>query len=123
MLKITRQGNNNVISAYLKKIKNINWKSILNKYGAEGVKRLSEYTPIDTGKTASSWGYEVQKYGDLYKLIFFNNNVVDHVNIACVLQFGHVTNNGGWVEGQDYINPALKPILEKLNDDIWREIQ
>jgi hypothetical protein len=84
-----------------------------------------EYTPKDTGLTAASWNYEIEedKKAGTIKLSFTNSNIVDEwCNIAIILQYGHATGNGGWVEGVDYINPALKPIFDKLVNDAWLEI-
>lgn len=97
---------------------------VLNKYGARGVEALAANTPKDSGKTASSWIYEVEKYSDgNINIVFSNTNVVhDWFNVAIHLQFGHGTRNGGWVEGIDYINPALEPIFKKMADDAWAEV-
>ena len=95
---------------------------VLDKYGRQGVEALSRMTPIDTGKTASSWSYEITKTNNRISLNFNNSNVVDGVPIAVILQYGHLTENRGWVEGVDYINPALKPIFEELANTMWKEL-
>lgn len=94
----------------------------LDKYGEEGVKALREATPVRTGLTRDSWSYEVvsSKYG--YKIVWKNSNVVNGVNVAVLIQYGHGTRNGGYVEGIDYINPALRPVFEKIANDIWRKV-
>lgn len=94
----------------------------LDKYGQKGVEALSAATPVDTGKTASSWWYEIKETKSGYSIIWYNDNVQKHVNIALILQFGHATRNGGWVEGVDYINPALKPIFDQIVEDAWLEV-
>lgn len=96
--------------------------SILNKYGEIGVDILSKYTPEDTGKTSSSWYYEIEKGKETASLIFHNSNINDGVNIAVVLQYGHGTGTGGYVKGTDYINPALKPIFDDLANEAWEEV-
>ena len=98
--------------------------SILNKYGMKGVLALSANTPRDSGTTAASWDYEIQKYSDgNIAIAWTNSNVNDGwFNVAMYLQFGHGTRNGGWVEGIDYINPALRPVFEQLADDAWAEV-
>lgn len=94
----------------------------LNKYGREGVKALSDATPEDTGKTKDSWSYEISR-GDGYAILsWHNSNVVEGANIALLLQYGHATRSGTWVEGTDYINPAMKPIFDKLAKDAWEEL-
>lgn len=95
----------------------------LDSYGVHGVNALAQATPMDTGTTASSWDYKIQKTEGKTKLIFINNNVVNGwFNVAVMLQYGHCTRNGGYVPGRDYINPALKPIFNDLASKIWRTV-
>lgn len=94
----------------------------LNKYGAQGVAALAAFTPVDTGKTAASWSYEIEEKLNSVSLIFKNSNVVKGVPIAIILQYGHATANGGYVQGVDYINPALQPIFDKIAKDVWKEV-
>lgn len=96
--------------------------SILNKYGQVGVQALQSATPIDTGRTAYSWSYDVLKTNSGYSLNFYNNNTNQGVNIAVILQYGHGTGVGTYVQGVDYINPALRPIFDQLSDQIWEEV-
>lgn len=99
--------------------------NLLNKYGHYGVLALQAATPKDTGTTAMSWDYEIEedKVKGTITLRFLNYNVVnDWANVAILLQYGHATRNGGWVEGIDYINPALKPIFDELAEQAWMEI-
>lgn len=95
---------------------------ILKKYGELGVEALREATPKDTGKTSESWSYEIieEKYGA--RIVWKNSNVSDWANIAVLIQYGHATRNGGWVEGIDYINPAMKSIFEKIAEEAWKEV-
>lgn len=95
---------------------------ILNHYGQIGVDVLSNNTPKLTGLTASSWGYEIEKTQGKTSIVFTNSNINRGVNIAIILQYGHGTRNGGYVEGIDYINPALQPIFNQIVDDIWKEV-
>lgn len=94
----------------------------LDKYGTEGVNLLSGSTPRDTGKTASSWSYEIKRSGDRVSIVFNNSNIQNGVPIAIILQYGHATRNGGWVEGIDYINPTLRPLFNKIADNAWKEV-
>ena len=95
---------------------------ILDAFGREGVDALSRNTPIDSGLTASSWTYKIKKSKGVTSISWYNSNVVDGVPIAVILQYGHGTQNGGWVEGVDYINPALKPIFDKIAEQAWKEV-
>ena len=95
---------------------------ILDRYGQAGVSALASNTPKESGQTASSWGYTIEKTSAGYSLTWTNDNVNNGVNIAVILQYGHGTGTGGYVEGIDYINPALRPIFEQLANDAWREV-
>lgn len=125
-IELTSKGDYNKITKYLTDLKNRMHMRIieaaLNKYGQEGVDALSAATPVRTGLTASSWRYEVEVSNEQAKLIFHNDNINKHVNIAIILQHGHGTGTGGWVEGIDYINPAIRPIFEKIPDEVWKEV-
>lgn len=94
----------------------------LDKYGREGVAALAAATPLDTGETAKCWTYEIVRENGRTSIIFDNSHVEKHVNIAIILQYGHGTRNGGWVEGRDYINPAIQPIFDKIANTAWKEV-
>lgn len=94
----------------------------LAKYGREGVTALASATPIDTGATANSWYYEISENKGVIKITFSNSNVQNGVPIAIILQYGHGTGTGGWVQGRDYINPAIQPVFDKIVNDAWREV-
>lgn len=95
----------------------------LDRYGREGVRLLAAATPIDTGLTANSWYYEIIRKQGSVILRFNNSNIQNGVPIAIILQYGHGTRNGGWVEGRDYINPAIQPLFDKLVDHAWKEVK
>lgn len=120
MVKIRQKGNFDKTEKFLKK--KFSNRTIFEKYGEEGVKALSAATPVDTGLTASSWYYKVVEKKGSSSIEFCNSNINDGVPIAIIIQYGHGTGNGGWVEGNDYINPAIQPIFEKIKDEIWREV-
>lgn len=122
MIKIKQNGDFSKVIAYLEKVKNADNEAILHKYGKMGVEALRNGTPVDTGLTASSWSYEIVREGELVTIEFHNSNVNKHVNIAIILQYGHGTGTGGWVEGRDYINPALQPIFDQIVEDAWKEV-
>lgn len=96
--------------------------SDLDRFGREGVEALSSATPVDTGLTASSWNYEVIYSENGARISFTNSNIQNGVPIAIILQYGHATRNGGWVEGRDYINPAIQPIFDRIANEAWREV-
>ena len=122
LIEFRSQGNFENTNRFLKKLQELNLERILSKYGQEGVNALREATPIDTGKTASSWAYRIDKNAGSISLVWYNTNINKGVNIAVILQYGHGTGTGGWVEGIDYINPALRPLFEKIASDAWEEI-
>lgn len=95
---------------------------LLERYGREGVAALERATPKLTGKTASSWDYNIVRDTDRITITWTNSNIVDHVNIALLIQYGHATRNGAWIEGRDYINPAIQPIFDKLANNAWKEL-
>lgn len=122
MIKFRQTGNFNRTERLLNKIKRADYVDILVKYGQRGVEALSAATPVDTGLTASSWGYEIVKMGSSYRVYWSNSNVNKGVVIALILQMGHGTGTGGWVEGRDYINPAIRPVFDAMAKDAWEEV-
>lgn len=94
----------------------------LDKYGRMGVEALSAATPVDTGLTARSWYYEIERKNGRVSINFCNSNIQNGIPIAVILQYGHATGNGGWVEGRDYINPALRPIFDEIAESAWEEV-
>lgn len=107
---------------YLERVKLAARLGNLDYYGREGVAALASATPVDTGLTASSWYYKIERKDDVTKLLFCNSNIQNGVPIAIILDTGHATRNGGWVQGRDYINPAIQPIFDKLAKDAWEEV-
>ena len=107
---------------FLNKTKNVKINNILSKYGEIGVNALSQATPKDSGVTSRSWNYKIEVNNNNASIVWYNTNVVKGVNIAVILQYGHGTRNGGWVEGRDYINPAMKPVFDKIADQVWKEV-
>ena len=122
MITFRQKGDFSKITNLLERAKGVVNLSILNKYGEEGVKALSSATPIDSGETASSWYYKVENRKESAAITFYNSNVQNGVPIAIILQYGHGTRNGGWVEGRDYINPAIQPIFDEIVERAWKEV-
>lgn len=121
-ISFTSKGDFSKTIKFLNKVKNVKINDILSKYGAIGVNALSQSTPKDSGVTSRSWNYKIEVNNDNASIVWYNTNVVKGVNIAVILQYGHGTRNGGWVEGRDYINPAMKPIFDKIADQVWKEV-
>ena len=122
MISVRHKGDFSKFTKYLGKLKNITRQNILDKYGREGVAALASATPTETGKTASSWYYEIENGASFSKIVFHNSNINEGVPIAIILQYGHGTGTGGWVQGRDYINPAIQPIFDRIVEDLWREV-
>ena len=122
MISFNQKGDFKKLDSYFNKVKEIVKLGDLDKYGREGVAALSLHTPIDTGELSSSWYYIIQRSKGRTEIMFCNSDVENGVPIAIILQYGHRTGNGGWVEGLDYINPALKPIFDKIVNNAWKEV-
>ncbi len=121
-ISFRHKGDFSKLTNFLERAKEVIRLGDLDKYGREGVKALASATPVDTGLTANSWYYEIERSGNRITLRFNNSNIQNGVPIAIILQYGHGTGTGGWVEGRDYINPSIQPIFDKLVDDAWREV-
>lgn len=123
MIRVTMHGNftktNSFFQRILEKIK----VSSLDEWGRRGVEALSSATPVDTGKTADSWYYEIVRDKEGVKVQWMNSNVNSGVNIALIIQYGHASRNGVFIEGRDYINPALKPIFDGIEESAWKEVK
>ena len=122
MFTLTSKGDWKKTYKFLQILQSKKYFQVLDKYGRMGVQALSNATPIDSGKTASSWGYEIKNGKDSTTIYFTNDNVNKNVNIAIILQYGHGTGTGGYVQGRDYINPAIQPVFDKMANDVWREV-
>lgn len=107
---------------FLERAKGVVGRSNFDHYGRSGVEALRAATPVDSGETAQSWGYRVIHTRSGVTIEWYNTNIVDGVNIAVVLQYGHATRNGYFVQGQDYINPALRPVFDQIAEDAWKEV-
>lgn len=122
MIRIRQRGDFKKTEKFLKKSFGRRYIRILEKYAQQGVSSLSASTPVDTGLTASSWTYDIVQNEDGISIVWKNLNIQKYVNVALILQYGHGTRYGGYVEGIDYINPALKPIFDKMADAAWKEV-
>ena len=122
MITFRQKGDFSKLTRYFERVKKAVKLSDLDKYGREGVAALASATPVDTGKTANSWNYKIEYKDGSVSITFNNTNINKGVPIAIILQYGHGTHNGGWVEGRDYINPAIQPIFDKITENAWREV-
>lgn len=122
MISFRQKGDFSKLSRYIERAREAAKLGILDKYGREGVAALASATPVKTGKTASSWVYEIKRQNGSVSIVFKNTNIVNGVPIAIILQYGHGTGTGGWVEGRDYINPAIQPIFDEIANKAWREV-
>lgn len=122
MINVKQRGDFRKTEKFLKKSFGRDYIHVLEKYGQQGVESLSAATPIDSGSTAISWEYEITQKESSISIIWKNLNINKGTNIAIILQYGHGTRNGGYVSGRDYINPALRPIFDKMADAAWKEV-
>lgn len=122
MITIRQKGTFKHTENWLERLINSDHSRILHRYGEEGVAALAASTPIDSGETAASWSYSVSVSRNKLSVSWYNSHVDDGAVIAILLQYGHGTRNGGYVQGRDYINPAILPIFERLADEIWKEV-
>lgn len=122
MIKFTHKGDFSKLTRYCAKVQKAIRLKDLEKYGAEGVAALSSVTPVDSGLTAQSWYYKITRTNGRATISFHNSNIQNGVPIAIILQYGHGTRNGGWVQGRDYINPSIQPLFDKIVNNAWREV-
>ena len=122
MIGFRQKGDFSKTTKFLTKLKQNVDISTFEKYGKKGVAALASATPVDSGLTANSWYCKIEKTNDSISLLFCNSNIQNGVPIAVILQYGHGTRNGGWVQGRDYINPAIQPLFDQLANDAWKEV-
>ena len=122
MITITHKGDFSKTYKFLQKAHSKKFYKALEKYGQMGVDALRDATPKDTGKTADSWGYQINTTSDGASIVWTNSNQNRGVYIAVLIQYGHGTRNGGYVQGRDYINPAMRPVFDKIANEVWLEV-
>lgn len=123
MISFRHKGDFSKLSSFLERAKEAVKLGDLDRYGREGVAALSSATPVDTGLTANSWYYKINRDKESVTISFHNSNIQNGVPIAIILQYGHGTRNGGWVEGRDYINPSIQPIFDEIANNAWKEVR
>lgn len=121
-ISFSQKGDFSKVTRWFERVREAINMGILDKYGDMGVAALSAATPVDTGLTSLCWYYEIVHENGRATLNFCNSNVNEYVQIAIILQYGHGTGTGGWVEGRDYINPAIQPVFDLIASEAWREV-
>ena len=122
MITFRQRGDFSRLTRYLERAKQTLGRGDLDRYGREGVAALASATPVDSGLTASSWYYKIENKDGSATIAFYNSNIQNGVPIAIVLQYGHGTRNGGWIQGRDYINPAIQPLFDRIVKEAWKEV-
>ena len=122
MLTVDSSGSYEKTEKFLKSAASGDIFSKLDRWGRVGVDALSRATPVDTGLAASSWGYRIESTRDSYAIHWFNDDVEGGANVALLIQYDHGTGTGGFVPGRDYINPAMKPIFDKMEEEVLKEV-
>jgi hypothetical protein len=122
MFSIESKGSFDNLEKFLQRMMKKEEFATLERYGQMGVNALSAATPKDTGMTAASWSYEVLRDSTSYSIIWSNNHVVAGRPVAILLQYGHGTGTGGYIEGRDFINPALRSIFDQIADEVWKVV-
>lgn len=122
MISFRQKGDFSKLTRFLERAKEAVKIGELDKYGREGVAALASATPVESGLTASSWYYEIERQNGSVAIVFKNSNINKGVPIAIILQYGHGTGTGGWVQGRDYINPSIQPLFDKIANDAWKEV-
>lgn len=122
MIRFRHRGSFSKLDGFFARMLRRDYLNVLNKYGEMGVAALSSATPVDSGETASSWDFVIEGGDGKTGIYWTNSNENNGVNIALILQYGHGTGNGGYVQGIDYINPAVRPVFEKMADEVWKEV-
>jgi hypothetical protein len=122
VFSITSTGSFKKTSTFLEAMARLNIMAVLNRYGSEGVAALARATPVDSGLAASSWSYEVNRRGGVYEIVWLNTDIENGFPVAIMLQYGYGTGTGGYVAGHDYINPAARPIFDRIADEVWKAV-
>ena len=122
VISVTQKGNFKKTDRFLSKLVGLHFERKLKLYGEKGVDALKAATPRDTGKTAESWTYEIVQERGRLALYWKNTNINNGVNIALIIQHGHATRSGSFIEGIDYINPAIRPIFNEMAKEAWKEV-
>lgn len=121
-IQVNVSGSFDKTDSFLENLLHLDITSQLEQYGEEGVRALANATPVRSGETAASWGYEVNRWGNTWRITWLNRHIVEGVSVAILLQYGHGTGTGGYVAGRDYINPAIQPVMDQIADKVWKAV-
>lgn len=122
MISFDVTGDFRTTEDFLRKVQKVDILGVMKSFGEEGVAALSSATPTDTGLTAGSWGYDVQVNNGVYSISWTNTDVENDFPVAIMLQYGYATGTGGYVQGRDYINPAMRPIFDDIANRVWKAV-
>lgn len=122
MIIVKHKGSLNRTTRFLHNVLHLDYKTILARYGRKGVEALKDSTPLDSGKTAESWRYEINEMPGGFAITWLNDNINKDVNIAIILRYGHGTGTGGYVAGRNYISPAIQPVFDEMANAVWKEL-
>lgn len=122
MISFNHKGDFSKLNRYFERLRETVRIGILDKYGRKGVSALKAATPVDSGLAANSWYYEIERGSDYVRIVFRNSDIESGFPVAVMLQYGHGTGTGGWVEGRDYINPSIQPLFDAMAEEAWREV-
>lgn len=122
MITFRHRGDLSKTSSFLKKARDKNFRPIIEKYAGQGIAALRSATPVDSGQTADSWGYELQVRPNGFSIFWTNSNIVEGLPVVILLQYGHGTRSGSFVEGRDFINPAIRPVFDAISENLWKEV-
>lgn len=122
MISFTSRGSFKNAESFIKHASKVDILGVLNSYAQEGVTALANATPIESGLASSSWDYEVAQRKGAYSITWINTDVENGFSVAIMLQYGYATGTGGYVQGEDYINPAMRPIFDKIADKVWKAV-
>ena len=121
-IEIVSTGSFDKTDKFLAAMQRLDLTGVLDKYAAKGTAALRANTPVESGLTAASWSHRIEKSGGGYSIVWSNSHSVSGTNIAVILQYGHGTGTGGYVQGRDYINPAMRPIFDEIANEVWKAV-
>jgi hypothetical protein len=122
VIRFKHRGSFNKTEKFLKAMRRLDVKNLVEREVSQGVQALKAATPKDSGIAAESWGYEIRQNGRSVKISWINVDIENGFPVAVAVQFGYATGTGGWVEGRDYINPAMKPVFDRIVERVWKVV-